>query len=54
MMCGSNETESVPYQNPDDPFWASEIADEATLRDAGHARHSSRRCGRHRLIALYR
>jgi para-nitrobenzyl esterase len=34
MMCGSNETESVPYANPEDPFWTSEIADEAALRDS--------------------
>ena len=32
IMCGSNETEGVPYQNPDDPFWKSEIADEGALR----------------------
>ena len=32
MICGSNETEGVPYQNPDDPFWTSEIEDEAALR----------------------
>ena len=31
MMCGSNETESVPYTNPDDPFWKTEIADESAL-----------------------
>ena len=45
IMCGSNETEGVPYQNPDDPFWKSEIADEGALRDAGQARASRRRCG---------
>jgi para-nitrobenzyl esterase len=33
-MCGSNETEGVPYGNPDDPYWTSEPADRASLRAA--------------------
>jgi para-nitrobenzyl esterase len=54
MMCGSNETESVPYQNPDDPFWKTEIADDAALRDnvARTMRIDDAAAGR--LIALYR
>ena len=32
IVCGSNETESVPYQNPDDPFWTAALADDAALR----------------------
>jgi para-nitrobenzyl esterase len=34
IMCGSNETEGVPYGNPDDPYWTSEPADRASLRAA--------------------
>lgn len=54
MMCGSNETEAVPYQNPDDPFWTSEISDDATLREQvkRSVRVDDAEAGR--LIALYR
>jgi para-nitrobenzyl esterase len=54
MMCGSNETEGVPYQNPDDPFWTSEIEDEAALR--AQVKRSVRvdDAEADRLIALYR
>ena len=54
IICGSNETEGVPYANLNDPFWSSEITTDAALRarvrtlfkiDAGEA---------DRLIALYR
>ena len=27
MMCGSNESEGMPYGNPDDPYWTSEPTD---------------------------
>jgi|KBSMisStandDraft_5_1062788.scaffolds.fasta_scaffold119781_2 para-nitrobenzyl esterase len=54
MMCGSNETESVPYANPDDPFWKSEIADEATLRDSVKRAIRIDEAAADRLIALYR
>jgi para-nitrobenzyl esterase len=54
MMCGSNETESVPYTNPDDPFWKSEIADEATLRDRVTGAIRIDDAAADRLIALYR
>lgn len=33
IMCGSNETEGVPYGNPDAPFWRGEPADRAALRE---------------------
>ena len=46
MMCGSNETESVPYANPDDPFWKSEIADEGDAARSRQARDRDRRCRR--------
>ena len=54
ILCGSNETESVPYQNPDDPFWTSEIGDEAELRERVKrtVRVDDAEAGR--LIALYR
>lgn len=54
MLCGSNETEGVPYGNPDDPFWKGEITTAEALRaqvtrtlriDEGEA---------DRVIALYR
>jgi len=54
MMCGSNETESVPYANPDDPFWQGEIADEATLRDRVKSAIRIDDAAADRLIALYR
>ncbi len=54
MMCGSNETESVPYTNPDDPFWTSEIADEAGLRDSVTRALRIADADADRLIALYR
>ena len=54
MMCGSNETESVPYANPDDPFWTSEIADEAMLRERVMRAIRIDDAAANRLIALYR
>jgi para-nitrobenzyl esterase len=54
MMCGSNETESVPYTNPDDPFWKSEIADETTLRESVKGAIRIDDAAAERLIALYR
>jgi para-nitrobenzyl esterase len=54
MMCGSNETESVPYANPEDPFWTSEIADEAALRDSVKRAIRIDDAAADRLIALYR
>ena len=54
MMCGSNETEIVPYQNPDDPFWTGEIADDTTLRDSVKRTMRVDDEAATRLIALYR
>jgi para-nitrobenzyl esterase len=31
IICGSNETEGVPYANPDDPYWTTAPADDAAL-----------------------
>ena len=54
ILCGSNETESVPYQNPDDPFWTSEIRDDAELRDRVRRTLRVDDAEAGRLIALYR
>jgi para-nitrobenzyl esterase len=54
MMCGSNETEAVPYQNPDDPFWTSEIASDVTLREQVKRTIRVDDAEADRLIALYR
>jgi para-nitrobenzyl esterase len=54
MICGSNETESVPYANPDDPFWTSEAADEAMLRERVMRAVRIDEAAANRLIALYR
>jgi para-nitrobenzyl esterase len=54
MMCGSNETESVPYANPDDPFWTGEISDEAVLRERVMRALRIDDAAASRLIALYR
>jgi len=54
MMCGSNETESVPYQNPEDPFWTSEIASDMTLREQVKRTIRVDDAEADRLIALYR
>ena len=32
LMCGANETEGIPYANPDDAFWKGEITTDAALR----------------------
>ena len=54
IICGSNETEGVPYANPDDSYWTSEPADDRAVSaivaralrvDAAEAS---------RLVALYR
>ena len=31
IICGSNETEGVPYANPDDSYWTSEPADDRAV-----------------------
>jgi para-nitrobenzyl esterase len=54
LLCGSNETESVPYQNPDDPFWTSVIADDATLREQVRRAIRVGDADADRLIAQYR
>jgi para-nitrobenzyl esterase len=54
VMCGSNETEGVPYGNPDDPFWTSEPTDAASLRERVKRLVRVEDADADRLIALYR
>jgi para-nitrobenzyl esterase len=54
LMCGANETEGIPYANPDDPFWKSEITTEAALKTRVKEIASVDDAGADRLIALYR
>ena len=54
VMCGSNETERVPYGNPDDPFWSSEPSDAASLREHVKQLVQVEDAEADRLIALYR
>ena len=53
VMCGSNETEGVPYGNPDAPFWTTEPSDHASLREDVKARRRIDDAEADRLIALY-
>lgn len=54
MMCGSNETEGVPYANPDDAYWSTEPADDRML--GAHIAKTMRLepAAAARLVALYR
>ena len=54
VICGSNETEGVPYGNPDAPFWTSEPEDHAGLREYLRGRLRIDDGEADRLIALYR
>lgn len=54
ILCGSNETEGVPYGNPDDPYWSSEPEDTAALRSRITERYGIGDDEADGLIALYR
>ena len=54
IMCGSNETEGVPYGNPDDAFWKGELTTEAELRATVRRIARVENAEADRLIALYR
>jgi para-nitrobenzyl esterase len=54
IICGSNETEAIPYGNPDDPFWQSEPNDERSLRERVKQIVRADDADADRLIALYR
>jgi para-nitrobenzyl esterase len=54
VMCGSNETEGVPYGDPEDAFWKSEVTTEAALRARVRQIVGVDDTEADRLIALYR
>ena len=54
IMCGSNETEGVPYANPTDPFWTGEPSDDTALRERVKRITQVDDAEADRLIALYR
>ncbi len=54
IICGSNETEGVPYGNPDDVFWQTEPTDETSLVADVRRRLRIDETDAHTLIALYR
>jgi para-nitrobenzyl esterase len=54
VICGSNETEGVPYANPSDPFWSGEPGDDAALRERVKRMVRVDDAEAESLIALYR
>lgn len=54
IICGSNETEGVPYGNPDDPFWSGEPTDESSLTADVVRRLRIDEAEARALVALYR
>lgn len=54
ILCGSNETEGVPYGNPAAPFWSAEPSDHLALREYMTQSFRIDTEQAERLIALYR
>ena len=54
ILTGSNECEGIPYGNPDDPYWTSEPATDAELRDRVKQLLQVGDADASRVIALYR
>jgi len=54
ILTGSNECEGIPYGNPQDPYWSSEPADDATLRAHVKRIVPMSDAEADRMIALYR
>ena len=54
ILTGSNESEGIPYGNPDDPYWTSEPTSDAELRDRVKQILRVADADAVRLIALYR
>jgi para-nitrobenzyl esterase len=54
ILTGSNECESIPYGNPDDPYWTSQPFDDETLRARVRQLLSVSDAEAASLIALYR
>jgi para-nitrobenzyl esterase len=54
IICGSNETEGVPYADLNDPFWSSEITTDSLLGARVRALFKITEAEADGLIALYR
>jgi para-nitrobenzyl esterase len=54
ILCGSNETEGVPYGNPNDAFWKGEVSTDDQLRAQLTRTLRVDSAEADRLIALYR
>jgi para-nitrobenzyl esterase len=54
ILCGSNETEGVPYADPGAPYWSSEPVDAASLRVWVKGFLKIEDAEANRLIATYR
>jgi para-nitrobenzyl esterase len=54
ILCGSNETEGVPYANPDDAYWTSEPADDRALSTSVARTLRIDAADATRLVAIYR
>jgi para-nitrobenzyl esterase len=54
ILCGSNETEGVPYANPDDSYWTSEPADDRDVATQVARALRVDTAEATRLVALYR
>jgi len=54
MLCGSVETESVPYQAADDPYWSTSEIDEDTLASRIMNTLSVDRASAADVVAVYR
>ena len=54
VLCGSVETESVPYQGVNDPYWTTTEIDAATLRDRVKRSLQVEDADADRVIAIYR
>ena len=54
ILCGSNETEGVPYANPDDAYWTTEPADDRALSTSVARTLRIDAAEAARLVAVYR
>ena len=54
IMTGSNECEGIPYANPNDAYWTTEVATDTELRDRAKRIFAVDDAEADRLVALYR
>ncbi len=54
ILTGSNECEGIPYGNPNDPYWTTDLQSDAELRDRVKQMLRIGDADADRLIALYR